>query len=182
MPRKTCTKQFKCEVVALYESTPRATVNAIAFDIGVNRTLLGTWLDVFGTDTKTIADGERERPPAEGLSDAERIWLLECEDAKLREEREIVPPRRSNISLKEQPAAIGCRVSSRLQPHSRDRSRRPWLLRRGIWLKTCAPRGPRQQVWPAGSAATVWVEVSSDVAHRVDIQAGQGQLTGLIIK
>lgn len=60
MPRKTCTKQFKCEVVALYESTPRATVNAIAFDIGVNRTLLGTWLDVFGTDTKTIADGERE--------------------------------------------------------------------------------------------------------------------------
>ena len=70
MPRKTCTKQFKCEVVALYESTPRATVNAIAFDIGVNRTLLGTWLDVFGTDTKTIVDGERERPPAEGLSDA----------------------------------------------------------------------------------------------------------------
>lgn len=48
MPRKNRTKQFKCEVVALYESTAGTTVNA-------------------------IAAAKREHPRAEGLSDAEHI-------------------------------------------------------------------------------------------------------------
>ncbi len=100
MPRKTYTEQFKRDAVALYESTPGATINAIASDLGVNRNSLSTWLDSFGTGTKTNAYGEKvaspiavansERTPAEGLSDAERICVLERENAKLREEREIL--------------------------------------------------------------------------------------------
>ena len=100
MPRKTYTEQFKRDAVSLYESTPGATLNAIASDLGVNRNSLRTWLDAFGTGTKTNANGEKvaspiaaansARTPAEGLSDAERIRVLERENAKLREEREIL--------------------------------------------------------------------------------------------
>ncbi len=35
MPRKTYTEQFKRDAVSLYESTPGATINAIASDLGV---------------------------------------------------------------------------------------------------------------------------------------------------
>ncbi|AJE33816.1 transposase for insertion sequence [Corynebacterium humireducens NBRC 106098 = DSM 45392] len=42
MPRKTYTEQFKRDAVVLYESTPGATVNAIASDLGVNRNSLRT--------------------------------------------------------------------------------------------------------------------------------------------
>ena len=89
MPRKTYTEQFKRDAVSLYESTPGATLNAIASDLGVNRNSLRTWLDAFGTGTKTNANGEKvaspiaaansARTPAEGLSDAERIRVLERE-------------------------------------------------------------------------------------------------------
>ena len=100
MPRKTYTEQFKRDAVSLYESTPGATINAIASDLGVNRNSLRTWLDAFGTGTTTNANGEKvaspiaaansARTPAEGLSDAERIRVLERENVKLREEREIL--------------------------------------------------------------------------------------------
>ena len=80
MPRKTYTEQFKRDAVSLYESTPGATLNAIASDLGVNRNSLRTWL----------AAANSARTPAEGLSDAERIRVLERENAKLREEREIL--------------------------------------------------------------------------------------------
>src|SRR5699024_5204265 len=98
MPRKTYTEQFKRDAVALYGSTPGATINAIASDLGINRNSLRTWLDTFGTGTKTKANGEKVASPvaaannlrtsAEGLSDAERIRVLERENAKLREEQE----------------------------------------------------------------------------------------------
>ena len=49
----------------------------------VNRNFLRTWLDAFGTGTKTNANGEKvaspiaaaysERTPAEGLSDASSL-------------------------------------------------------------------------------------------------------------
>ncbi|MDR7329881.1 transposase [Corynebacterium guangdongense] len=63
MPRKTYTEQFKRDVVSLYESTPGATINAIASDLGVNRNSLRTWLDAFGTGTKTNANGEKVASP-----------------------------------------------------------------------------------------------------------------------
>ena len=60
MPRKTYTEQFKRDAISLYESTPEATVNA-------------------------IAAVDSERTPAEGWSDAEHIRILERENAKFRE-------------------------------------------------------------------------------------------------
>lgn len=100
MPRKTYSEAFKRDAVSLYESTPGATINAIASDLGVNRNSLRTWLDTFGTGTKTDANGEKvtspvaaansERTCAEGLSDAERIRMLECDNTTLRQEREIL--------------------------------------------------------------------------------------------
>lgn len=63
MPRKTYTEQFKRDAVSLYESTPGATLNAIASDLGVNRNSLRTWLDAFGTGTKTNANGKKSRQP-----------------------------------------------------------------------------------------------------------------------
>ena len=99
MPRKTYTEQFKRDAVSLYESTPGATINAIASDLGINRNSLRTWLDTFGTGTRTNSSGEKVASPvaasdsattASGLSDAERIRVLERENAKLREEREIL--------------------------------------------------------------------------------------------
>lgn len=84
----------------MYESAPAATLNAIAADLGVNRNFLRTWLDAFGTGTKTNANGEKvaspiaaansARTPAERLFDAERIRVLERENAKLREKREFL--------------------------------------------------------------------------------------------
>ncbi|WP_080792705.1 transposase [Corynebacterium pacaense] len=100
MPRKTDTEQFKRDAVSFSESNPAATINAIASDLGVNRNSLRTWLDAFGTGTTTNANGEKvasptaaansQRTPAEGLFDAERIRMLERENATLREEREIL--------------------------------------------------------------------------------------------
>lgn len=100
MPRKTYTEAFKRDAVSLYESTPGTTINAIASDLGINRNSLRSWLGAFGTGTKTNAAGEKvaspvaatnsERTPAQGLSDAERIRMLERENATLREEREIL--------------------------------------------------------------------------------------------
>jgi len=99
MPRKTYTERFKRDAVSLYESTPGATINAIASDLGANRNSLRSWLDAFGAGTKTNANGEKVASPiagsdsataASGLSDAERIRVLERESAKLREEREIL--------------------------------------------------------------------------------------------
>lgn len=51
---------------SLHESTPGATINAIAFYLGINRTSLRTWLDTFGTGTRTNANGEKRasRSPA----------------------------------------------------------------------------------------------------------------------
>ncbi|WIM67640.1 hypothetical protein QP027_11230 [Corynebacterium breve] len=45
-------------------------------------------LTMDGKVASPVAATESERTPAEGLSDAERIRMLERENAKLREERE----------------------------------------------------------------------------------------------
>ena len=99
MPRKTYTERFKRDAVSLYESTPGATINAIASDLGGSRNSLRSGVDAFGPGTKTNANGGKGARPiaasdsataASGLSDAERIRVLERENAKLREEREIL--------------------------------------------------------------------------------------------
>ncbi len=70
MPRKTYTEQFKRDAVVLYASTPGATINAIASDLGVNRNSLRTWLDSFSTGTTTNANGEKVASPIAAANSA----------------------------------------------------------------------------------------------------------------
>jgi hypothetical protein len=44
MAMKDYSDEFKADAVALYESTPRATYNSIAADLGINRATLREWV------------------------------------------------------------------------------------------------------------------------------------------
>lgn len=110
MARKNYSDEFRRQAVDLYESTPGATVRAIAADLGVERGTLRHWLDQYGTGKKTAADGtltrsplQRQQPPepSTGSADAEtpeqavirlqtRVRQLEAETTKLTTEREIL--------------------------------------------------------------------------------------------
>ena len=62
---------------------------AAAAELGVNRASLHQWKKEFGTGKKTrMAEAKAQ---AEYVSDDERIRALERENAKLREERNILP-------------------------------------------------------------------------------------------
>jgi transposase len=63
MARKNYSEEFRRQAVDLYESTPGATVRAIAADLGVERGTLRHWLDLYGTGKKTGADGRSTRSP-----------------------------------------------------------------------------------------------------------------------
>lgn len=95
MPAKTYTEQFRRDAVALYENTPGATYNQIAADLGINRNTLKNWVSALGTGSKTSKDGttvtkpEKDDPAGE-VTTAERLRQLEVENAKLREERDIL--------------------------------------------------------------------------------------------
>ena len=61
---------------------------AAAAELGVNRASLHQWKKEFGTGKKSrMAEAKAQ---AEAVSDAERIRALERENAKLREERDIL--------------------------------------------------------------------------------------------
>src|SRR5436190_13886524 len=98
MARKNYSEEFRRQAVELYESTPGATVKAIAADLGVERTTLRLWLDRLGSGTQTAADGTRSprrarapRPqtgePGRTVDAAEtteqRLARLEAENAAL---------------------------------------------------------------------------------------------------
>jgi transposase len=63
MARKNYSEEFRRQAVDLYESTPGATVRAIAADLGVERGTLRHWLDLYGSGKKTAADGTSTRSP-----------------------------------------------------------------------------------------------------------------------
>jgi transposase len=101
MARKNYSEEFRRQAVDLYESTPGATVRAIAADLGVERGTLRHWLDLYGTGKKTAADGTATRSPLkpgadparpagseviEGLSPQEQIARLQAQVAALRAE------------------------------------------------------------------------------------------------
>jgi transposase len=102
MARKNYSEEFRRQAVDLYESTPGATVRAIAADLGVERGTLRHWLDLYGTGKKTAEDGTAARSPLkpsartgsglpgpsarEDLPPQERIAALEAEVARLRAE------------------------------------------------------------------------------------------------
>ncbi|MGI5130658.1 IS3 family transposase [Pseudonocardia sp. CA-107938] len=104
MARKNYSDEFRRQAVELYESSPGATVRGIAEDLGIERSTLRAWLDLFGTGRKTAADGTAapsplraravSRPPAgarsalgEPETPEQRLARLEAENAALRAEK-----------------------------------------------------------------------------------------------
>ncbi|WP_036487202.1 transposase, partial [Nocardioides sp. Iso805N] len=63
MARKNYSEEFRRQAVDLYETTPGATVRAIAEDLGIVRGTLRNWLEVYGTGKKTAADGTLTSSP-----------------------------------------------------------------------------------------------------------------------
>ena len=81
-------EQFKRGAVALHENNEDLSLDAAAAELGVNRASLHQWKKQFGTGKRSRSVEVKEH--AEALSDAERIRMLEKENAKLREERDIL--------------------------------------------------------------------------------------------
>jgi transposase len=100
MARKSYSEQFRRQAVDLYESTPGATLRAIAADLGIVRGILSEWVRAHGTGRKTAADGSTvpsevgasrigRREVDDGgvpLTPEQRIARLEAENARLRAE------------------------------------------------------------------------------------------------
>ena len=101
MARKSYSEEFRRQAVDLYESTPGATLRAIAADLGIVRGTLSQWVREHGTGRKTAADGstvsseigaarpgaaEAGRDGTTPLTPEQRIAHLEAENARLRAE------------------------------------------------------------------------------------------------
>ena len=89
MPSKTYSEEFKRDAVALYESSPEASIQTIATDLGVNRNTLQNWLKKYGTGARANIT-TTETPSPHSVTEAERIRQLEREVSRLREERDIL--------------------------------------------------------------------------------------------
>ena len=96
MARKNYTDEFRQRAVDLYESTPGATLNGIAADLGISRCALREWVEKHGSGTTTAGTMS---PPTSGRSESQaaRIVRLEAELAaskaeklKLETERDIL--------------------------------------------------------------------------------------------
>ena len=86
MARKNYTDEFRQRAVDLYESTPGATLKAIAADLGISRGELREWVEKLGSGTTTAG---RASTSASGRSEspAAKIMRLEAENARLEAER-----------------------------------------------------------------------------------------------
>jgi len=96
MAKKNYTDEFRQRAVDLYESTPGATLRAIAADLGIARGSLKEWVDKLGSGCTTDAPS-RTGSPVRPESQAARILRLEAELAasraqqrKLETERDIL--------------------------------------------------------------------------------------------
>ena len=86
MARKNYTDEFRQRAVDLYESTPGATLKAIASDLGVSRGALREWVEKPGSGTTTV--GTALTPPAgRAESQAAKVVRLEAENARLEAEK-----------------------------------------------------------------------------------------------
>ena len=102
MARKNYTDEFRRQAVDLYESTPGATLKAIAEDLGIVRGTLAKWVDALGTGTTTGSTGSLPTPtslssgprPESQLAKIARLEArvreLEADKTKLSTEREIL--------------------------------------------------------------------------------------------
>ncbi len=103
MARKHYTDEFRRRSVELFESTPGATLQGIAADLGIARGTLAAWVSALGSGTTTTSTGSPPTPPigrpAPGRAEPQavkvarleaRVRELEAEKAKLATEREIL--------------------------------------------------------------------------------------------
>ena len=106
MARKNYSEEFRRQAVDLYESTPGATLQGIAADLGVVRGTLRHWVDLYGTGKTTAVDGTTTPRPKSAAGGApppgsetpeqelsrlrRRVRELEVETTKLVTEREIL--------------------------------------------------------------------------------------------
>jgi transposase len=101
MARKSYSDEFRRQAVDLYESTPGATFQGIAADLGIARGKLAEWVRTLGTGTTTAAIAAPPPAGASGSGRAEphavqvarleaRVAELEAEKRKLATEREIL--------------------------------------------------------------------------------------------
>lgn len=66
MARKNCTDEFRQRAVDLYESTPDATLKAIAADLGISRGALKEWVGTLGSGAAAGGITDSEDPSAGG--------------------------------------------------------------------------------------------------------------------
>src|SRR5690625_974869 len=85
---KLYSEQFKRDAVALYENNENLPLAAAAAELGVNRASLHQWKKEFSTGKRTRMTEAKAQ--AEAVSDTESPCALEKENAKLREERDIL--------------------------------------------------------------------------------------------
>ena len=102
MARKHYTDEFRRRSVELFESTPGATFQGIAADLGIARGTLAAWVSALGSGMTTTSTGSPPTPtgrPAPGRAESQtvkvarleaRVRELEAEKAKLATEREIL--------------------------------------------------------------------------------------------
>jgi transposase len=102
MVRKFYPEEFKADAVALFSSTPGATIKQIAADLGVYEGTLSAWLKTAGVVTSSrAASSSRGRSPAAAAgaeeapaAELERLRAenkrLRAETTKLEVEREIL--------------------------------------------------------------------------------------------
>ncbi|WP_415857851.1 IS3 family transposase [Corynebacterium jeddahense] len=86
MPRYS--EQFKRDAVALYENNEDLSLNAASTELGINRASLHSWVKKYGTGKRARIKAVHDK--AQAANDSERIRQLEKENAKLREERDIL--------------------------------------------------------------------------------------------
>lgn len=86
--RHRYSEQFKRDAVALYENNEDLSLHAASAELGVNRSSLFSWLQQYGTGKRARTKAMRDN--AKETTDSERIRQLEKENAKLREERDIL--------------------------------------------------------------------------------------------
>ena len=81
-------EQFKRDGVALYENNEDLSLNAASAKLDINRASLHSWVKKYGTGKRARIKAVHDQ--AQATTDFERIRQLEKENARLREERDIL--------------------------------------------------------------------------------------------
>ena len=74
--------------MALYENSEELSLETASAELGVNRVSLHSWVKKYGTGKRARTKDLHDK--AQAANDSERIRQLEKENAKLREERDIL--------------------------------------------------------------------------------------------